>query len=151
MPGHQAKRHPPHQLYPLQTGLVPLTEKSPVRTIKSVVPTKNSLSSNSGVGEGAERRVRGRAVRLNITALVLPFDIAEALVGGPWRSSGVSARGESAESSGVGQSESGRLPFVPVMKPAHLPDRDDAAIAWRRDRAMDGCVLVQRQAGAAPF
>jgi hypothetical protein len=30
MPGHQAKKHPPHQLDPLQTGLVPLYRESPL-------------------------------------------------------------------------------------------------------------------------
>ena len=41
-------------------------------------------------------------------------------------------------------SGSGRLPFVPVMKPADLRDRHDATIARRGDRARDRRILVQR-------
>jgi hypothetical protein len=43
------------------------------------------------------------------------------------------------------QSESGRLPSVPVMQSADLRDSHDVSIARRSDRAMDRPVLVQRQ------
>jgi hypothetical protein len=45
----------------------------------------------------------------------------------------------------------GSLPFVPVMKPAHLRNRHDATIDRRGDRARDRRVLVQRQVSARLF
>src|SRR5258708_31563102 len=107
------------------------------------------MSSNRGWRRALEDACEASA-RLNGTTLVL-FSTSRAVVDGPSRSSGSSATGDSAESAGGGQSGSGRLPFVSVMKPAQLRDRDDAAIVWRRDRAMDGRVLVQRQVRARLF
>lgn len=46
---------------------------------------------------------------------------------------------------------SGRLPFVRVMQPADLRDRDDAAVTRRVDPAGDRCVFVQRQVRAGLF
>jgi hypothetical protein len=48
----------------------------------------------------------------------------------------------------MGSLGSGRLSFVPMMKPADLRDRHDATIARRGDRARDRRVLVQRQVRA---
>lgn len=52
---------------------------------------------------------------------------------------------------GVRSAGSGGLPFVLVMQAADLRDRDDAAVARRRDPSRDWRVFVQRQVGAGLF
>jgi hypothetical protein len=65
-----------------------------------------------------------------------------------WRSAAgpcfhVGAR-RSGESSHRRDGRSGRAPFVSMMEATALRNRHDGAIAWRRDRAKDWRVLVQR-------
>ena len=43
---------------------------------------------------------------------------------------------------------SGRLPFVPVMKPANLRDGHHTTVGRCGDWARDRCVLIQRQVRA---
>jgi hypothetical protein len=88
-----------------------------------------------------------RAVRFNRTALVL-FSQSRAVVDVPVAIVGCFGERRFGLVGGVWQSGSGRLPFVPVMKPADLRDRYDATIARRGDRARDRGVLVQRQVRA---
>jgi hypothetical protein len=105
-----------------------------------LVPTKNSISSNPGLGTSGRRerfgsterrwfcfRNRERSSTVPVAIVGCFGERRFGLVGGVW------------------QSGSGRLPFVPVMKPADLRDRHDATIARRGDRARDRDVLVQRQ------
>ena len=103
------------------------------------MPTKNSISANP-VGDGFLEATGGSGER---TALVLSSK-SRAFADGRLRWSAVSA-GLMGEMGSLG---SGRLSFVPMMKPADLRDRHDATIARRGDRARDRRVLVQRQVRA---
>ena len=77
----------------------------------------------------------------------ISFDASRAVLDGAVDDRRLSAR-ELGLACGVAQVGLGCVPFVPVMKPADLRDRHDAAIGWRGDRARDRRVLVQRQVSA---
>jgi hypothetical protein len=106
---------------------------------------KNSISSNSGLAPGFLKTL-AVPIRQNGASFIRHRERSSTVPVADRRVFPRVALGAGGWDWPVGVS--GRLPFVPVMKPADLRDRHNATIDWRGDRARDRRVLVQRQVSA---